>query len=167
MLSSQVMVRVYKETVFGWQVDEKFMREALSQANRAACIDEVPVGAVVVNSSGIIIGRGYNKVEKKQYQGAHAEMHAIAKAARVVNNWRLTGCWLYVTLEPCVMCIGLIINSRLAGVVYGTASPLFGFQLDNGVASWVYKKDTFVVVHHDMSQAAAVLKDFFKKKRDI
>lgn len=156
-----------KESIFGLKRDQTLMRMALKQACKAAERDEVPVGAIVVDKQGSIIGRGYNKVESFNSQVAHAEVHALLKATKRKKNWRLTGCWLYVTLEPCVMCIGLIVNSRMAGVVYGAASPLFGYNLDNHIASWVYKKNDFCVVAGiEARQSIVLLKDFFNKKRE-
>lgn len=155
------------ESVFGAQADECFMRLALQQAQKAAAREEVPVGAIVVDVHGVIIARGYNKVEQTQSQTAHAEMHALLKASRKKNNWRLEGCWIYVTLEPCVMCIGLIVNSRMAGIVYGARSFLFGYSLDKDIASWVYKKNAFRIVQGvGAQQSGALLKDFFTKKRE-
>lgn len=155
------------QSIFGAQADQRYMRLALNQAHKAAACDEVPVGAIIVDAQGVVIARGYNKVECSGNQTAHAELNAIVKATRRQKNWRLTGCWLYVSLEPCVMCIGLMVNSRLAGVVYGARSPLFGYHLDNNVSSWVYKKNAFKVVPGVCSdQAVRLLKDFFIKKRE-
>lgn len=156
-----------EESIFGSKKDHQFMQSAIKQAYKATQRDEVPVGAIVVDAQGTIIGRGYNKVESSGSQVAHAELHAIVKASRMKKNWRLTGCWIYVTLEPCVMCIGLIVNSRMAGVVYGAQSFLFGYHLDKHIASWVYKKNAFRVVRGVSAQQSVILlKDFFSKKRE-
>ena len=104
---------------------EKFMREALFLAKRAGKRDEVPVGAVIVRD-GKIIARGYNLRETKRSPLAHAEIVSIGKAARRLGGWRLTGCTLYVTLEPCPMCAGAIVNARLDGVVFGAYDPKAG-----------------------------------------
>ena len=155
------------ETVFGKDKDLFFMQEALAQAQCAYEIDEVPIGAVVVNPAGVIIGRGYNSVERDCTQRAHAESLAIENAGKSLGDWRLNGCWLYVTLEPCSMCMGLIRLSRLAGVVYGAPSPLFGFHLDNQEDLWVYKRDAIVVRDGVMAdEAAELLKKFFQNKRE-
>ena len=98
--------------------DEFFMREALSQAHAAECLGEVPVGAVVVRE-GQIIGRGFNLSVGESDPTAHAEITALRDAARVLDNYRLPGCELFVTLEPCAMCAGAIFHSRIARVVYG------------------------------------------------
>jgi tRNA(adenine34) deaminase len=154
------------ETIFGAQKDIFFMQEALAQAQCAVAIDEVPIGAILVNSQGEIVGRGYNSVERDCTQRAHAEGVAIEQASKKLGDWRLTGHWLYVTLEPCTMCMGLIKLSRLEGVVYGADSPLFGFRLDNQQDLWVYKKDAFSIIEGVGKEAsAALLKNFFHKKR--
>lgn len=98
--------------------DEYFMREALSLARSAECLGEVPVGAVVV-LDGEIVGRGFNSPIGESDPTAHAEIAALRDAARQLNNYRLPGCSLYVTLEPCAMCAGAILHSRIARVVYG------------------------------------------------
>jgi tRNA(adenine34) deaminase len=154
------------ETVFGKEKDEAFMQEALIEAHKAYEIDEVPIGAVVVNAEGIIVARAHNSVERDCTQRAHAESLAIESAGKALGDWRLNDCWLYVTLEPCSMCMGLIKLSRLAGVVYGAPSPLFGFRLDNQEDLWVYKKDAFSVVEGvKLEEAANLLKSFFHNKR--
>lgn len=106
-------------------MDEQFMRSALSLAQEAADEGEVPVGAVVVKD-GQIIGRGRNRREIGKNALAHAEIEAIDEACRALGGWRLSGCRLYVTLEPCPMCAGAIINARIDEVVYGTADPKAG-----------------------------------------
>lgn len=105
--------------------DEIWMQEALAQAEIAASCGEVPVGAVVVRD-GEIIGRGYNRRETDASAIAHAEILAIEAACRAVGSWRLHGCTLYVTLEPCPMCTGAIVNARIERVVYGLKDPAAG-----------------------------------------
>ena len=102
-----------------------FMREALKEADKAASIGEVPVGAVVVRD-GEIIGRGYNKTETASLATGHAEMEAIAQAAGFIGNWRLSGCSIYVSLEPCIMCAGAIVLSRLENLYFAASDPKFG-----------------------------------------
>ena len=104
---------------------EDYMREALSLAREAAQEGEVPVGCVIVKDSEII-GRGRNRREELQRTSSHAEMEAIAQANERLRSWRLDGCTLYVTLEPCPMCAGAIINARVPVVVYGAKEPNFG-----------------------------------------
>ena len=98
--------------------DEYFMREALSQARAAECLGEVPVGAVVVRE-GVIVGRGFNSPIGENDPTAHAEIAALRDAARKLKNYRLPGCELFVTLEPCAMCAGAIMHARIARVIYG------------------------------------------------
>ncbi len=104
---------------------EFFMTKALHQAERALAHEEVPIGAIVVAKDGKIIARAYNQIEKKGTQCAHAEALAIQRAGKKLGDWRLHGCWIYVTLEPCLMCFGLIQLSRIEGLVYGAPSTLF------------------------------------------
>jgi len=101
------------------------MRAALSQAARAASCGEVPVGAVVVQD-GAIIGEGYNQPIESHDPTAHAEILALRDAGRRVGNYRLTGATLYVTIEPCQMCVGAMVHARIARVVYGTREPRAG-----------------------------------------
>jgi tRNA(adenine34) deaminase len=105
--------------------DEYFMREALSLARSAECLGEVPVGAVVVKD-GEIIGRGFNTPIGDSDPTAHAEIAAIRAASRALGNYRLPGCELFVTIEPCAMCAGAILHSRIARVVYGARDAKTG-----------------------------------------
>lgn len=105
--------------------DEFFMREAMSLARAAECLGEVPVGAVVVRD-GQIVGRGFNTPIGESDPTAHAEISALRDAARNLGNYRLPGCELYVTLEPCAMCAGAIMHARIARVVYGARDPKTG-----------------------------------------
>ncbi|WP_293651232.1 nucleoside deaminase [uncultured Parabacteroides sp.] len=104
---------------------EDYMREALSLAREAAQEGEVPVGCVIVKD-GEIIGRGRNRREELQRTSSHAEMEAIAQANERLRSWRLNGCTLYVTLEPCCMCAGAITGAQIPRVVYGAADPKMG-----------------------------------------
>lgn len=106
-------------------LDERFMREALVEAHAAAAEGEVPIGAVVVYE-GEIIARSHNRRELDEDPSAHAEFSAMVAAARALGRWRLTGCTVYVTLEPCVMCAGLMVNARVSRCVYGAADPKAG-----------------------------------------
>jgi tRNA(adenine34) deaminase len=105
--------------------DEDYMRVALSLAQQAESLGEVPVGAVVVKD-GVIVGRGYNRPISARDPTAHAEVVALRDAAAHLANYRLVGCELYVTLEPCVMCAGAILHARIARLVYGAADPKTG-----------------------------------------
>ena len=104
---------------------EKYMREALALAREAADAGEVPVGCVIVRE-GRIVGRGRNRREEKQAVSSHAEMEAMAQANEALGSWRLDGCELYVTLEPCPMCAGAILNARIPRVYYGARDAAFG-----------------------------------------
>jgi tRNA(adenine34) deaminase len=105
--------------------DARFMRAALELAAEAAAKGEVPVGAVVVKD-GAIIGRGFNRPITTSDPTAHAEIVALREAAATLGNYRLVGCELYVTLEPCAMCVGAMVHARLARVVYGASDPKTG-----------------------------------------
>lgn len=102
-----------------------FLNEAIAEAHKAAAIGEVPIGAVVVQND-LIVGRGHNRREIDNDPTAHAEILALREAGRTLGTWRLTGCTLYVTMEPCPMCCGALINSRIDTVVYGADEPKFG-----------------------------------------
>lgn len=106
-------------------VQEKYMREALKQAKKARALGEVPIGCVIVYE-GEIIGRGYNRRNTDKNTLAHAEITAIRKASKFIGDWRLEGCTLYVTLEPCQMCAGAIIQARISEVVMGCMNPKAG-----------------------------------------
>jgi tRNA(adenine34) deaminase len=105
--------------------DEKFMRHALALAGEAAALGEVPVGAVLVKD-GEVVGEGFNHPISASDPTAHAEIVALRDAARRLDNYRLTNCTLYVTLEPCAMCVGAILHSRVARIVWGAAEPKSG-----------------------------------------
>ncbi len=105
---------------------EFFMTEALKEARKAFEKEEVPIGAVAVHKGTTIIGRAHNQVEMLHDATAHAEMLAITQAAEYLENWRLADCTLYVTVEPCMMCCGAMVLSRLPTLVYGTNDPKHG-----------------------------------------
>jgi tRNA(adenine34) deaminase len=148
------------------QNDVYYMRKALALAQKAAAGKEVPVGALVVSSTGEILGRGYNKVILKKTQIMHAEMIALDKASRKLGDWRLNNCTLYVTLQPCLMCLGFATLSRVSRIVYGAESPLFGVSLDKGTIPDLYKKHIAQVVAGVCGQEAQqIVVSFFKKRR--
>ena len=143
-----------------------YMHEAIKEAKKAQKIDEVPIGCVIVKD-GCIIARGYNKKEKKQDVTSHAEIEAIRKASKKLNNWRLVDCDLYVTLEPCIMCCSAIVQSRIRKVYYGAIDAKGG-----GVESLVRSFDIQGLNHNVLSQGGILeeecsnlLKDYFKQKR--
>jgi len=147
--------------------DAFYMREALSLAHAAECLGEVPVGAVVVRD-GVIVGRGFNSPIGASDPTAHAEIAALRDAARVLQNYRLPGCELYVTLEPCAMCAGAILQARISRLVYGARDP------KSGVHGSVV--DLFAVArlnHHTAvvggilaAQCGRLLSDFFVARRN-
>lgn len=145
---------------------KKYMQEALTQAQKAFDEGEVPIGAVIVKD-GQIIARAYNTVERNHSQISHAELVAIDQAGRSLYDWRLEGCWIYVTLEPCAMCMNGIILSRAEGLVYAAASPLFGYlKVDKEGSSWLYKRDALTILDGICEQESQqLLKQFFKQKR--
>ncbi len=151
--------------------DNFFMEQALHQARLALKNDEVPVGAVLVGPDGKILSKGYNKIEKKGCHTAHAEVIAIQKACKKKGGWRLDGCWLYVTLEPCLMCFGLINLSRIEGLVFGASSQFFGSGLGVGGSDMEnqYNKNLIIKGGLKEKQSTDILKKFFesirKKKR--
>lgn len=146
--------------------DEMWMQEAIRQAQLAEQIGEVPIGAVIVRD-GAIVGAGYNVRETTHDPTGHAEMIAIREASEKLGAWRLLGCTLYVTLEPCPMCAGAILQSRVERVVYGTSDPkagCVGTLMDllqdnrfNHVAEW----SSGVL----QEQCASLLTDFFRRLR--
>src|SRR5436305_14059434 len=146
--------------------DEAFMREALRQAQKAYEADEVPVGAVVVRS-GSIIGRASNQVELLNDATAHAEMLALTQAEAAVGDWRLTDCDLYVTKEPCPMCAGALVHTRVRRVIFGCTDPSAG-----AAGSVINLLQMPTLNHHcDISsgvlqeQCTAILQNFFLKRR--
>lgn len=151
---------------FGSVCDKRFMRQALVLARKALASDEVPIGAVVVSPEGVVVGRGYNKVACTHSQTEHAEAIAIRRAGKKLGDWRLEGCWIYVTLQPCAMCMNLINLARFAGVVYGAESPLFGYHLDKGAGLRVYKRGALATIGGlEGNEAVQLLKQFFNEKR--
>ena len=146
--------------------DQAFMQMALRQALKACEADEVPIGAIVVSPEGNIVGAGYNQTEQLHSQSRHAEVQAIEQAGTVANDWRLSDCTIYVTVQPCLMCIGLICLSRISRVVYGAASPLFGYDLEKEKLPELYQKHLKGItsgVLEDESQR--LIEEFFQKKR--
>lgn len=146
-------------------LDIQFMREAIELARYAEGLDEVPVGAVVVRN-GEIIARGYNTRETTKCATHHAEIVAIDEACRVLGGWRLIGCTLYVTMEPCAMCAGAIINSRLPRVVYGAPDLRFGaFGSKIDLASVGLNHTPEIVGGVLGDECRELLQNYFKKKR--
>lgn len=146
--------------------DEFYMGKALEEAKTAYAVGEIPIGAVIIYQKKAI-ARAYNLRESLPCATAHAELLAIEKACRVLGRWRLSGCTLYVTCEPCPMCAGAIVNSRLDRVVYGCADPKAGavrslFQLAD---SPLLNHRAAVTAGVRADECAALLKEFFQRKR--
>jgi tRNA(adenine34) deaminase len=150
------------------QNDELFMREALRLASKARQANEVPVGAVVVRE-GKIIGRAYNQVELLKDATAHAEMLALTQAEAAVGDWRLLDCDLYVTKEPCAMCAGAIVHTRIRRVIFGCA------DMRGGAAGSVMNLLQHAAFNHRCEitagvlekECVAILRDFFQKQRNL
>jgi tRNA(adenine34) deaminase len=147
--------------------DQHFMQLALEQAQHAWSLGEVPVGAVVVKD-GVVIATGFNQPIGKHDPTAHAEVNALRAAAEKLGNYRLPGCELYVTLEPCVMCAGAMMHARLARVVYGAADPKTGVC---GSVMNLFEQER--LNHHTQveggvlgEEAGAMLKAFFAERRN-
>jgi tRNA(adenine34) deaminase len=146
-------------------MDKKFMREALNLAKIAASEGEVPVGAVIVKD-GKIIAKGKNERERKQNALSHAEIEAINNACKELGSWRLDGCEMYVTLEPCPMCAGAIINARIKTLIFGAYDSKMG-SIDSVINLCDYPYNHKVEVYGGIceDEALAVLQDFFKDLR--
>ena len=148
--------------------EEKYMKQAIKQALKAQEKDEVPIGCVIVKDDKII-ARGYNLRQSKQQSYAHAEMIAIQKACKKLGTWRLEDCELYVTLEPCPMCAGAILQSRIKKVIYG-AKDLKGGCIDSCMK--MYETKGFNHYPEVLSgildeECASLLTNFFRKKRAL
>ena len=145
---------------------ESYMLEALTLAREAAAHGDVPVGCVIADAEGRVIGRGRNRREERGDATAHAEVEAIRAACAALGDWRLEGCTLYVTLEPCPMCTGAIINSRIPTVVFGAREENFGScgsVIDLFSERYGHRPAVYPGVLKD--DCAALLRDFFRDKR--
>lgn len=145
--------------------DERYMRLAIKQAEKAGLSLDVPVGAVIVKD-GNIISAGYNRREQQKNALMHAEIEAIDAACKALGGWRLDGCTLYVTLEPCPMCAGAIINARIERVVYGAPDEKagsFGSLINLAAVKFNHAPRITPGVLRD--ECAALLSDFFKNRR--
>ncbi|MFS8506644.1 MAG: nucleoside deaminase [Candidatus Babeliales bacterium] len=144
---------------------EQFMDKALAQAQKAFETKEVPIGAVITNPSGIIIAAGYNQVESQKSQTAHAELLALRSASQNLGDWRLDGCILYVTLEPCTMCYAAIQLSRIKHIVYGAQSPVFGYKKDQDCFIKPFDTQITIIGGIKADQCARLLQLFFQTQR--
>lgn len=146
--------------------NEYFMKEALKEAKKAYTKEEIPIGAIIVKD-GKILSRAYNKREEKMISTAHSEILAIEKACKKLENWRLSDCEIYVTVEPCPMCAGAILNSRMKKLYFGTRDEKSGAVVSN-----IHMLDK-EYLNHKMNYEEGMLKDecrdllvdFFKKRR--
>ncbi len=148
------------------KTDEYFMRLALKEAQKAYSIGEVPIGCVIVKDDKVI-ARGYNKREKLNSSLAHAEIIAINKASKKLDSWRLEGCKMYITLEPCIMCGGAIIQSRIDEVIYGAKDNRFGVH-DSITNIFNLKFNHQVSIKNKVleEECSNIISDFFKKLRE-
>ena len=147
--------------------DEKYMKEAIKQARKAYALGEVPIGCVIVYE-GKIIARGYNRRTIDKNTLAHAELSAIRKASRKLNDWRLEGCTMYVTLEPCQMCSGAIVQSRIDKVVIGCMNPKAGCagSILNLLQMEEFNHQVEMEVGVLEEVCSQMLKEFFKALRE-
>src|SRR6188472_3448307 len=148
--------------------DDYFMREALRQALKGSKADEVPVGAIVVRA-GKIIGRAHNQVELLKDATAHAEMLALTQAEEAVGDWRLTECDLYVTKEPCAMCAGALVHTRIRRVIFGCADAAAGAagSIINLLQMPGFNHRCDITSGVLQNEGAAILQSFFRKRRDV
>ena len=148
-------------------LDEKYMRIALKEAQKAVILDEVPVGAIVVLNNKII-ARAHNLREKSNDPTSHAEINAIRKAAKKLNSWRLENATMYVTVEPCSMCAGALLQCRIARIVYGTTDPKGG-----AIESSLHLFEAKNINHHPeilggvlKEECSSIITNYFKSKRN-
>lgn len=146
--------------------DNKYMKEALKEAQKSYNKEEIPVGAVIVKD-GKIIGRGHNLKETKNDTTNHAEIIAIKKASKKLKSWRLTGCTMYVTLEPCTMCAGALIQARLDKVVIGTMDEKTGAcgSVLNVVEDYKFNHRVEIEKGVMEKECKSIIQEFFKKLR--
>ena len=148
--------------------DEKYMKEAMKQAKKALKAGDVPIGCVIVYEDKII-ARGYNKRNAKKTTLAHAELLAMAKASKVIGDWRLEDCTMYVTLEPCQMCAGAIVQARIPKVVIGTMNPKAGCagSVLNLLQIEQFNHQVEVIYDVLKEECSTMLSDFFRSLREL
>jgi len=146
--------------------DIKYMKEAIKEAKKAYKIGEIPIGCVIVYNDKII-ARGYNKREKENQSLAHAEIIAIKKACKKLNSWRLLDTTMYITLEPCIMCSGAIIQSRIENVIYGAYDKRFGCHKSiTNVFDIKFNHNVNIKGGILEEECSLLIKDFFKELRE-
>lgn len=150
------------------KIDERFMREAIRQARKAGALMEVPIGCVIVYE-GKIIARGYNRRNTDKNTISHAEMNAIRKASKKLGDWRLEGCTMYITLEPCQMCAGAIVQARVSRVVIGSMNPKAGCagSILNLLEMEQFNHQVEVTRGVLQEECSQMLSGFFKELREI
>lgn len=147
-------------------MDNKYMEEALIEARKSLTLDEVPIGAVIVYK-GKIIARAHNLKEHNKSAIAHAEILAIEEACKIIGDWRLNECTLYVTVEPCLMCCGAMIQSRIKRLVYAASNAKFGYVESIGqILNDERNNHSIIVDKIESEEAIQLLQDFFQKKRN-
>ena len=146
--------------------DEKFMKEAIKQAKKAEAIGDVPIGCVIVHD-GKIIARGYNKRNKDKTVLAHAELLAMKKACKKLGDWRLEDCTMYITLEPCQMCAGAIVQARVTRVVIGSMNAKAGGSILNLLEMQEFNHQAEVERGVLQEECSEMLSAFFRKLREI
>lgn len=146
--------------------DKRFMRQAITQAKKAGAIDEVPIGCVIV-CDGKVIARGYNRRNTEKSVLGHAELAAMKKASKAIGDWRLEGCTMYVTLEPCQMCAGAAVQARLDRVVIGAMNPKAGCagSILNLLDMEQFNHQIPVTKGVMEKECSALMSDFFKRLR--
>lgn len=150
------------------KMDERFMREAIRQARKAGALMEVPIGCVIVYE-GKIIARGYNRRNTDKNTISHAELNAIRKASKKLGDWRLEGCTMYITLEPCQMCAGAIVQARVSRVVIGSMNPKAGCagSILNLLEMEQFNHQVEVTRGVLQEECSQMLSGFFKELREI
>ena len=148
-------------------LDHKYMKDALRQAKKAYALEEVPIGCVIVHE-GKIISRGYNRRNTDKNTLAHAELLAIKRAAKKLGDWRLEGCTMYITLEPCQMCAGAIVQARVSRVVVGSMNPKAGCagSILNLLQMPQFNHQVELTTGVLGEECSKMLSDFFRELRD-
>lgn len=146
---------------------QKYMNMALDMAKKAIKYDDVPIGAIVVDQAGNVLGKGYNQKEKLKNPTKHAEMIAIVNACKKFGDWRLENCIIYSTLEPCLMCLGTILQTRINWIVFGLESEKFGCikTLDKLIQGKIFSYDIGYTYEFSL-ESKKILQSFFNRLRN-
>ena len=144
---------------------EKWMEYAFHEAEKAYNVEEVPIGAIIIKDDKII-GRGYNQTESLKDSTAHAELISITSASNTISDWRLNDCSIYVTKEPCLMCFGAIVNSRIKNLFFGFGDDVNGFKRNININHLFFKKHLSLIESGFLeNKCKNIVQDFFVKKR--